>query len=736
MNEAKHIGPGGGKSEFWLDRFLPNSNADGAQNPALTLPALKGFLYRQRYVMAVTFGLIILAALVATLLMTPIYKAASSVRVEPYGNNIVEGQDLAPVVPANEIGRYFITLGNVVESRNLAYRVADSLKLTERAGFLPDGMDSAKPDGTDERAWERQKRETVVDMLQGGVTAIVPFDSRIMSIEYRSPDPVLAAEIANAYADNFVLDDMRRSLDANAYAQDYLQEQIADVREKLQDAELAANAYARKSGIVKPLATGGIDEAESEAATITASNLISINQDYTDARARRIAAEQRWRTVASLPAAQLPGVQQSQVVQALVEQRSTKAAELVDLQQRYDDNYPTVVEARAQIAELDRQIARTGSEIKASVRNEYEIARRQEQALAAEMKNVTGESLAEQDRRVQYNLLDREARALRGQLASLLARFNEISTAANVKEGSITKLDAAIVPTVPVSPNLWRNMLAAIAIGLASAFGLAILREIFDDRLRTLEEVEERLGLPLLGHTPFIENENLREEIAQPFSALSESYASIVSSIEHALPSDAKVLQFTSSQASEGKSTTSMVVANQFAQLGYRTLLIDADLRRPGLSKLIADKRPEKGFADVLKGEAALADVQLQGTAERLTVLPGGKAPDNPVELLSSDLLTKFLDEQGEKFDRIIFDSSPVMGIADAPLLARHVDATVFVLEANAIDKSQARTAIRRLLHAGAYIPGIVMTKYRALLAGQYYGYEYQYYTYREAAPA
>lgn len=737
MNETKKITPGGdGRGEYWLDRFLPENGEPGGDRRVLTLPVIRGFIHRQRNLMLATLCIVMLLAVVLTLLMTPLYKATSTVRVEPYGNNIVEGQDLAPTIPTNEIGRYFFTLGNVVESRSMAYRVVDSLNLDERASFLGENYISGKPDDVAEREWARQKRETAADILRANVTAVVPFDTRIMSIEFESGDPVLAAEIANAYADNFVLDDTLRSLEANSYAQEYLQEQIADVRVKLQEAELKANAYARRAGIVKPLATGSLDEGAAEAATITATNLVAINQTYTEARAKRISAEQRWRAVANLPASQLPDVQQNLVVQTLVEQRSLKAAELADMQQRYDENYPAVLEAKAQLAELDQQIARSSNEIKASIRNDYEIARRQEAALASERQSVAGATLAEQDKRVQYDLLDREARALRGQLASLLSRYNEISTAANVKEGSITKLDAATIPSYPVSPNFFRNMLAALVVGLALAGGLALLREIFDDRLRTLEEIEDRLGLPLLGHTPYIEEDELELERGNPFSALSEAYASIVSSLDHSLPRDTQVLQFTSSQASEGKSTTAMIVAQQYAALGRKVLLVDGDLRRPHLAKMFGANKPEAGLAEVLLGEAEIGDALLKNTGKNLDVLPSGKSPANPVELMSSSALEALIEEQSENYDKIVIDSSPVMGIADAPLLSRHVDATLFVIEANHIQYAQAKAAIRRLRHVGANIPGVVMTKYKALMAGQYYGYEYRYYTYSQEVPA
>ncbi|WP_430732462.1 hypothetical protein [Altererythrobacter arenosus] len=176
MNEVSKVEAGGGKSEYWLDQFLPDGEEGERRTKALTLPAIRGFLYRQRITMAATLGLVMLAALLFTLLTTPIYQATSTVRVEPYGNNIVEGQDLAPTVPTNEIGRYFFTLGNVVESRSMAYRVVDALSLDERAHFLGDAFAEDAPEGMSEREWARLKREEAAEILLGNVTAVVPRD--------------------------------------------------------------------------------------------------------------------------------------------------------------------------------------------------------------------------------------------------------------------------------------------------------------------------------------------------------------------------------------------------------------------------------------------------------------------------------------------------------------------------------------------------------------------------------
>lgn len=698
----------------------------------IDMDLLRGFVFRQRWVIGGTIALALLFGLIVTLLATPVYQAEATTQVEPDGNIIVEGQNLAPRISSNQVYQYLETLGEVIESRKMARMVAQALNLHENTQFLGKEIEQDRPQGLSDEQWAQEKMQLASALLQANVSADIPFNNRIVTIRYRDEDPVLAARIANAYAEQFIVADNLRRREANSYALEYLSEQIGEIRSRLQSAELAANDYARRNRIFNS-STGSstsVPFGDSDAPTLTAANLTRINAGFTEARATRIALEQRWEAVRNVPPEQISEVQQNPVLQSLAAEKTRVAAELADLRERYDENFPQVAELAARLGELERQIRQTGNDIKVGLENEYRIALRQERALAAELERVSQASLSEQDRRVRFELLDREAGALRLQLAALLDRYNDIAAAENVQAGSITLLDAAIVPMQPVSPNLLRNLLVALVLGGGLALTLAILREVLDDRLRRLEDVEAKFGVPLVGHTPFIEESRIEEEMGKPYGALLESYSSIVSTLDYVLPRNGQVLQFTSSQSSEGKTTTAKVVAERYAQLGRRTLLVDADLRRPALAAEFGHARPERGLTEVLLGHCDLASALLDGTAENLDVLPVGTIPPNPVDLLSSDALANFIEQVRPHYSRIIFDSSPVMGIADAPLLARHADATVFIVEANRVHFGQARASLRRLQAVGARVCGIVLTKYRALEAGQSSGYEYRYYSY------
>nr|WP_298925260.1 polysaccharide biosynthesis tyrosine autokinase [uncultured Erythrobacter sp.] len=713
----------------WLDHYLPENQLAHHHGPtrAISLSTIRGILFRQRWLIAAVVVAAAIAGLILTLLATPMYEARSSVRIEPYGSFIVEGQDLDRGIASNQVYDLLSTQMSVIKSRNLASIVAEELNLGERYDLLGAEIDESRPPNLSDQEWIEAKQSIAASILYGSVNAELPDSNWIIEIVYVSENPTLAAEMANAYAAAFSGFETRENVDTNEYAQTVLRDRITAVRERLRDAEEAANAYARSNGIIVQANIGENSEGN---ITLTSTNLSDINARVSAARAERIRAEQRWRSVQSLPVAQLPEVQGNPVLQNLITQRTGKRAELAELRQRYNDQFPEVQTLIAQIETLNTQINQSSGDIKAAVRNEYLVARRQEQALQGELNAATGETLQEQDRQVQYSALEREAQALRDQLQALLERFNQISTAANVQSGMINPLDPAVVPSSPYAPSLMGNLGLALVFGFGAAAGLAVLREALDDRIRSFEEVEEKIGLTLLGHTPFIEQSDLDYEESNRFSSLMEAYASIRSTIDFAIPREHNVIQLTSSQASEGKSTTAVILAELFASVGRKTLLIDGDLRRPAVAQLLGIERTDAGLVEVLLGHTDLESAIISGVHANLDILPVGEIPANPTEIFASKQLGDFIDKYRNDYSLIIFDSSPILGLADAPMLARRVDGTIFVMEANRVHFGQIRTAIKRLKAGGGKPIGAILTKYRALEAGQDYNYQYAYYQY------
>lgn len=709
-----------------------DDHATGFGSELMSFATLRGILWRQRHVLAGVVAVALMLALLASLLATPRYVATAMVRVDPDMGTLLEGQDLGVTVGSGEVFRYLETLATVVKSRSLAYRVVDSLGLAANPAVVGEEALANRPERLGARQWRARLRDLAAAALQAKVDAVVPIDQRIITISFESEDPALAARIANSYVENFVTDDVRRALEANSYARTYLEGQIEQVRVKLQDTELRANAYARTNRIITEEQATSYDSGNEIGAgkTITVSNLASINEAFTKARANRIDAEQRWRAAMRRGSGQLRDVQGDQVIQELSQERGKLLAQLAELRQRYGDDHPEVREKEAQVATLGAQIGAIGSDIKAALRNEYEVALQQEQALARERVELADSTLDEQDRRVHLGILGRDADGLRKQLEALLERYNQILSASNIKSSTITKLDSALVPEVPVFPNLRTNLLIALLLGSGLAVGLALVREVLDDRVRSPGDVDRKLGLTLLGSTPLVDI-----DAKGPGQALDEAYASIRTSVDFALPQhDRNVILVTSGLPGEGKTLSTITLARRWAQAGHKVLLIEADLRKPSISSAFDLSRPAKGFVEVLLDQCDLESALLPLAITNLDVLPVGPIPQNPVDILASARMAQFVRKQSETYSMIIIDSPPIMGIADAPILSRLVDGVVVIIESNRAHFGQTKGAIRRLRDAHANILGVVLTKVHSLNVGESYSQQYSYYRYGDDA--
>jgi succinoglycan biosynthesis transport protein ExoP len=718
-----------------LDKYMPDNQETGETTGFnIGIADLKVAAWRQRWLIGITILVAALIGVVLTLLTTPVYQATSTVRIDQEGTRIFDGQEVDPTVSVSDANRYLTTQRRVIESRAMALRVVDKLKLAQTDEFLVAMGNEPPATAVPAADRARTRREVAAGVLQSGLKVTVPIDNRIASIAFESRDPVIAARVANGYADAFIEANVRRGYESTDYARKVLSEQIELARNRLQDSERQAITYAQRTGLIDLNDAGGGGQSGGAqggggSTSLVASNLIKLNGDYVAAQSARIQAEQRWRAAQAVSPLELPEVQANSTVQSLRTERAQAEAERRQLRERYRADYPDVQQLNARILALDGQINQIASQTRNSLRLNYQIALQQERALATARDGSIGSTIDEQRRRVELNLINRNVDTERTQMGNLMSRFNQVSAASDISANNISMLDRATVPGSPVKPKPLVNLALALAAGLALAVVLAFGREALDDTVRSPEDVERKLRLPLLGTTPALTgDDDTIESLADSKSALAEAYYSIRATLDYATSNGTpRTLQITSSSPSEGKSTTSIAIARDYARIGRRALLVDADLRKPSLHRWLNLEKRE-GFVDVLLGHRTIDQVVQQ--IDGLHVLTLGKIPPNPVQLLSSNALSDFIQRHENLYDVIIFDSAPVMGLADAPLISRMVEGTLVVVEANRVHRGQAKTAIRRLEETGANLMGAVLTKFDYREAGYGYDYYYSYYSY------
>lgn len=721
------------------DPVLLSNEIEFTDQSRLDVRRMWAAVYRNRVLMIGTILLALLVGILITMFTTPIYEAAATVQIDPRNAQVLnKTADVEPEVGSGSQGedRFLNTLVGVIRSRALAEKVAESLKLyTSNSFFESMKLEEPVAGPTGLAGVSDRRRRAVISALINSLEVQLTKDSRVVALTVRSPDSRLATEIANAYAENAITYNLRQKFEVTAYARKFLEDELATAKVRLEDSEREAIAYAREAGLIElsGAKTGGEGASTASGATLVGNNLLSINEALGAATAQRIAAQERLIAAKTSPAASLPEVQSNATVQALVRERATVQANYAQMSQRRQGDFPEMRQLRAQISELDRQIAQISGSTIGSIQANFDFAKRQEDTLRKQLDSLRTSALSEQERSVRYNILRRDADTNRSLYDSLLQRYREVSTVAGMSAANIVLLDRAEVPGAPISPQPLLNLLIAFLAGSALAVMLVYLRETFDDAVRSPEDVETKLGTQFLGAIPKLnEGEEPSEQLDDRLSSFSESYLALRSvlsfSTSEGLP---QVMLCTSSLPSEGKSTTAMALARSFASMGKRTLLVDADLRKPTVHFEL-DVPREPGFSNVIVNTSPLADAVHKDIRPNLDALTCGTIPPNPAELFGGELVVGAIDRMAKAYEVVILDGPPIMGLADAPLLASLADGTLLIVEAGRGHRGQAKVAIRRLRANAARIVGAVLTKFDAKQSGYGYSYEYSYaYTYQ-----
>lgn len=733
-------GPGNGLSALALRREAALSELMATQVEAGTraddridLKTLwRALLRRKRTILGVT-ALCTLAAGVYTLQMTPQYKSSALLQIDRAAQKVVGFNaevevDEGPLADQLQLR----TQIELMKSRSLAERVIDELGLYKpdkpATPAAPPAPAEAGGDGLADRtlaflgtAWQRLRalvaspapadqgtlsRAATVARFQESLSVEPIRNSRLVQIQVLNPDPQLAATIANAMSRAFIATNIERKLHSSIYAREYLEEQIRQTKAKLEESERVINAYAKKNEILN---LGDKGSAAIQTFVDFSTALAKAEQD-------RIRAETLYNQVKLNPES-APQAVTNEAIRAYKEQRARLEAEYAKNRSTFKPEYPAMVAARAQIAELDARIKTEVNNILASIQGEYVAAKRTEDQLRSKVAGSRSEVLSVQDRSVDMNLLSRELDTNRQVYDSLLQRLKEVNVMAGITANNVSIVDEASAPLFPANPNIKLNLGLGVVLGLFLGMLAALLREQMDDSVKNANDIEARYQLPLLGLIPFTRPERGRKEAVallahhEPRSTFAESYRSMRTALQFSTAEGAPSrFMVTSCGKSEGKSTTALALAINFAQLGQHVLLIDADMRKGGLHKMLGVAN-DRGLSNLLSGDRDLDAAVHHTTVDKLALITAGPVPPNPVELLAGPSLGLLLDKaQALGYEQIVIDGPPLLGIADAIVLGNQVQNIVLAIKAGGTRRDSIKDALRRLRNAGLAPMGVVFT--------------------------
>jgi succinoglycan biosynthesis transport protein ExoP len=745
------------RQPYMLQTSFGRHAEDEEDASALTLSDLLGMILKHKWTLLLVVLFAITIAGINTFLLRPTYRATVVLQIDRAAARIVDFNNGAADLEQATADEYLglKTQYELLRSRSLAERVIDELQLdrskpaappigTASASAAAEARTPAVPAGTPgptddffarilsgyrklstpaSTNAEVLGREAVVGAFLGALAVEPVQNSRLVRLSVDNSDPALAARIANATAQTFVSLGQERRIESSSYAKTFLEDQIKAMKIKLEESERKLNQYAQQKQILT------LDEKTS----VVSQTYIEYAAALSKAEQERIRAEAVYDEAKRNPESALRTVENKSSVQIFKEQKAKLELEYQQNLRIYKPEFPKMQQLKAQIVEMDAQIKTEMAFVVGLVKAQYDSALAQEAQLREKLGRTRKEVLTTQDSSIDLNLLKREVDTNRQLYDALLQRLKQVGVSSNLTTNNVSIVDSANPPLFPYKPNLQSNLLAGLGIGLFLGLCLVFLLEYLDDSVKFPDEVERVLGVPLMGVIPV--GERKRGEThsfafdvhVDPRSTLAEAYRSVRTALQFSTSDGAPDrLLVTSTTRDEGKSTTALALAINFAQMGHHVLLIDADMRNPSLHKMLGIGN-EMGLSNLLSAETHGEKLIQKTVIPNLSILTAGPSPPNPVDLLMGPKLVTLLDRAGSVgISHVIVDGPPVLGIADSIVLGNQIQEMLFIVRSGVTKKGSIRDALRRLRLSGLTPRGAVLTfaPARALQGyGAYYGY-------------
>jgi capsular exopolysaccharide synthesis family protein len=676
---------------------------------------------------------------IVTFRMQPVYVATARIEMDRENANILPFQGADSYDYTMDVENYIETQSKILTSETLALQTIRNLRSAAPQEFSsPEGPSEAIAIGS----LANQKRPPELAGFLGSLSVRRVPTSRLMDVSFESTDPQLAAKIVNAHIATYIQENFQSRYDATTRATGWLSDQLDELKIKVQKAEEARIAYERQNQIWT------LDDKQN----ITTQRLADINKELTDAQSERMKKESLFQFAKSGNLDAVPQVQNNSALMDLLRKQTEASSQYTDALNQYGPNFPKVQRLQMQLKQVDDSIEKEKKKIVDILESDYREARQRETMLTEALDAQKAEANQMAEKFVEYNILKREAEATKTLYDGLMTKLKETAISQGLRSSNIRVVDPAMIPSFPARPAKARNISLAFLVGLVGGIGLALLREYLDNTVKTPDDIETLARLPSLAVVPQFAGSNGTakkqrlinatnghekriELVAQhlPKSQMSEAFRALRTSI---LLSQAdhppQVILVTSALPREGKTTAAANLAVTLAQLGDRTVLVDADLRKPGVGRLLnLGSGKFAGLSSYLAGVSSLDLVTVQHPAiPNLAAIPTGPLPPNPADLLSSHKFAEAIAELRTKYKFIVIDSPPVMAATDAVILSVQTDGVLLVVRSGETPK-EAFTRTRDLLNSvKCHILGVVLNAVDSSSPDYYYSYRYYPYSY------
>jgi succinoglycan biosynthesis transport protein ExoP len=709
-------------------------------------PHLSDYLLilRKHMWLILTFVVVVVTVVaIATFRMQPVYIATARIELDRQNSNILPFQGLDSYDLMIDTDNYIETQSKILTSETMALETIRNSGLSALPQYSsPNGPSEAVATGN---LANQKSPPELAGFLASLSVRRVP-NSRLMDVNFESTDPQLAARIVNAHIETYVQRNFQSQYDSTTHATTWLRDQLDELKIRVQRSEDARIAYERQNQIWT------LDDKQN----VTSQRFVDANRELTAAQNERVKKQAILEFAKSGNIDAVPQIQSNAALGEYQRRLNETTTQYREALEQFGPNFPRVKHLQSQINNVQADIQKEKQNIIDTLDSEYRQAVARETMLGKELDIQKRDVNAMSSKMVEYNILKREAEANKVLYDGLLTKLREAGVSAGLRSSNIRVVDPAMIPSTPSRPAKARNVALALVVGLVGGIGLALMREYMDNTVKTPDDVETLVRLPSLAVVPQFEttdgngssgrqkllpgfSSNGRgkrlELVAQhlPKSQMSEAFRALRTSL---LLSRAdhppQVILVTSALPREGKTTAAANLAVTLAQLGDSTIVVDADLRKPGVGRLLnMNSGSYAGLSSYLAGASNLDSVIVpHPTIPNLAAIPTGPLPPNPADLLSSHRVAEAITELRKRFKFIVIDSPPVMAATDAVILSVETDGVLLVVRSGETPK-EAFTRTRDLLvSVKCNILGVVLNAVDSRSPDYYYSYRYYPYSY------
>ena len=676
-------------------------------------------LYKRRLTVLTFFVIVFVVVLIGALSATPIFEAASKVlieKVELYSMSMMNPYG-TPYDP-----EFYDTQLQLIKSTPVAQKVVKKLN-------LDNAYETYFPESKNMFPKDKPKTEMLTDIIRNGIMVAPVKNTKIVNISYMSPNPDFAVLVANSVAEAYIEEMLEMRMSFSRYSIAWMTGKAEEEKRKLENSENALQKYMRSNDIL----------TLQDRIAMTPEKLTEFSSEMVRAETRRKELEalnNQIMKAGTKNAETIPAITTDPTFQSMRTQIMTAEQHIEDLSKKYGKKHPSMIKAEEELKVLHQKKNQEINRIIASLKNEYELARANESSLRGAVSSTRSEAINLNEKYVQYGVLAREAETNKQLYDALMKGVKEQSVTGELQNVRIWVVEKAKKPGAPVKPKKLMNVLLGLVVGLFGGVGLAFFFEYLDNTIKSPEEIEAKLGLPVLGIVPVMESseENIEEIIMKdPQNVISESYKTLRTAIMLSSANrPPKNILITSMGPEEGKTVTSVNLSLTIARSGYSVLLIDADLRKPRVHTIFGLNNLS-GLSTFLAGATNDIETVFKQPATNLTVIPSGPPPPNPSELLGSARMNELMRILNDKFDVIIWDSPPMMTVTDSLILSKILDGTIIVTRAGKTTYEVVRRGIRtmkgtRTGDMESHVLGIVINALDIKKSDYYYNY-YNYYS-------